>query len=127
MLNFICAFYVFHVLPSGTIRSKRIVRPIKGIIEEGIYMPDFFTLGRSGVIDDLFDQLQDSIVYSKIDMRSGYHQLRIREKDILITAFQTRYGHFELKVMPFGLTNAPSRNKKCEWGIEEEEAFQTLK
>jgi hypothetical protein len=59
-------------------------------------------------IDDLFDQLRDACVFSKIDLRLGYHQLKIRECDIPKTAFISRYGLYEYTVMSFGLINAPA-------------------
>ncbi|GJT78108.1 putative reverse transcriptase domain-containing protein [Tanacetum coccineum] len=101
--------------PGATPVAKSPYRLAPSELEELMYI-DYRELNKLTVknryplprIDDLFDQLQGSQFFSKIDLRFGYHQLRVHEDDIPKTAFRTRYGHFEFTVMPFGLTNAPT-------------------
>ncbi|GKA24564.1 putative reverse transcriptase domain-containing protein [Tanacetum coccineum] len=78
---------------------------LQELFDKGFIRPSSSPWGDPVLIDDLFDQLQGSSVYSKIDLRSGYHQLRVRNEDIPKTTFRTRYGYYEFQVMPFGLTN----------------------
>ncbi|GJT11597.1 putative reverse transcriptase domain-containing protein [Tanacetum coccineum] len=91
----------------GTLRNERVSEQLKSFRQSFIKAP-VPALGCSGLVCQEEGRLQGSSVYSKIDLRSGYHQLRVREEDILKTAFRTRYGHYEFQVMPFGLTNAPA-------------------
>ncbi|GKB89427.1 putative reverse transcriptase domain-containing protein, partial [Tanacetum coccineum] len=80
---------------------------LQELSDKGFIRPSSSPCGAPVLIDELLDQLQGSRVYSKIDLRSGYHQLRVREEDIPKTTLRTCYGHYEFQVMPFGLTNAP--------------------
>ncbi|GJR87601.1 putative reverse transcriptase domain-containing protein [Tanacetum coccineum] len=93
---------------------KELSEQLQELFDKGFIRPSSSPWGAPVLIDDLFDQLQGSSVYSKIELRSGYHQLRVRKEDIPKTAFKTRYGHYELQVMPFGLTNAPANKKEHE-------------
>ncbi|GKF57455.1 putative reverse transcriptase domain-containing protein [Tanacetum coccineum] len=85
---------------------KELSEQLQELSDKGFIRPSSSPWGAPVLIDDLFDQLQGSSVYSKIDLRLGYHQLRVYEADIPKTAFKTRYGHYEFQVMPFGFTNA---------------------
>nr|GFA46638.1 putative reverse transcriptase domain-containing protein [Tanacetum cinerariifolium] len=97
-------------------KMKELSDQLKELSDKGIIRPNYQELNNLTVknryplprIDNLFDQLYGSSVYSKINLRSSYHQLRVREEDIPKTAFRTCYGHYEYQVMPFGLTNAPA-------------------
>ncbi|GJT66247.1 putative reverse transcriptase domain-containing protein [Tanacetum coccineum] len=83
---------------------KELLEQLKELSDRGFIRPSSSPWGAPV----LFVKKKDGSVYSKIDLRSGYHQLRVREEDILKTAFRTRYGHYEFQVMPFGLTKAPA-------------------
>nr|GEW45580.1 hypothetical protein [Tanacetum cinerariifolium] len=98
---------------------KELAEQLQELSDKGFIRPSSSPWGAPVLIDDLFDQLQGSSVYSKIDLRSGYHQLRVREEDIPKTAFRTRYGHYEFQVMPFGLTTH-------RWNKEEQEEHLKL-
>ncbi|GJT13186.1 putative reverse transcriptase domain-containing protein [Tanacetum coccineum] len=99
--------------------KKKVRIPLEGVVQaiarfigERFYSTELVTVGSSGIVREeegwIIPNLQGSSVYSKIDLRYGYYQLRIRKEEIPITAFRTRYGHYEFQVMPFGLTNAPT-------------------
>nr|GFA58640.1 hypothetical protein [Tanacetum cinerariifolium] len=101
----------YHLEPS---ELKEFSDQLKELSEKGFIRLSSSPWGAPVLFVKKKDPRKAYTVYSKIDLQSGYHQLRIREEDILITAFRTRYGHFEFQVMPFGLTNTPVNKENHE-------------
>ncbi|GJT96471.1 putative reverse transcriptase domain-containing protein [Tanacetum coccineum] len=99
--------------------SLELADQLQELSEKGFIRPSSSPWGAPVLFVKKKDGSFRSSVYSKIDLRSGYHQLRIREEDIPITAFRTRYGHYEFQVMPFGLTNAPANKEEHERNLKD--------
>ncbi|GKE56867.1 putative reverse transcriptase domain-containing protein, partial [Tanacetum coccineum] len=103
-------------------KMKELLKQLQELSDKGFIRPSsppwgapvLFIKKKDGSFRMCIDYHELNNIYSKIDLRSGYHQLRVREQDIPKTAFRTRYGHYEFQVMPFGLTNAPADEKEHE-------------
>ncbi|XP_028065628.1 uncharacterized protein LOC114268628 [Camellia sinensis] len=89
-------------------KMKELKIQLQDLLDKGFIRPSVSPWGAPVLIDDLFDQLQGAQVFSKIDLRSGYHQLKVKADDVEKTTFRTWYSHYEFLVMPFGVTNAPA-------------------